>query len=87
MVEAGSETYRCTQLDPFQMKQTILGFDQDDEKHWRAKLECGHYQHMRHDPPLRVREWILTEAGRSERIGMEVDCRKCDEGAPRDFDI
>ncbi|MGE3953516.1 MAG: DUF3565 domain-containing protein [Pyrinomonadaceae bacterium] len=68
------------------MNRKIIGFDCDDEAHWRAKLECGHYQHMRHDPPLRVREWILTETGRSEKIGMEVDCRKCAQGAPRDFD-
>lgn len=54
------------------MKRAIVGFDQDDENHWRAKLDCGHYQHMRHDPPLRVREWILTEAGRSERSGWRL---------------
>jgi hypothetical protein len=69
------------------MKSKITGFDQDDEGHWRAKLECSHYQHVRHDPPLRVREWVLTEEGRDSRIGANVDCRKCDEDLPRDFVI
>ena len=68
------------------MNQKITGFDQDNEMHWRAKLACGHYQHVRHDPPLRNREWTLTEAGRDSRIGLELDCRKCDEQQPRDFD-
>jgi hypothetical protein len=67
------------------VKQKITGFDQDDELDWRAKLACRHYQHVRHDPPLTVREWTLTEAGREERIGAELECRKCDEKAPSDF--
>lgn len=67
------------------MKQAIVGFDQDDELHWRAKLECGHFQHVRHDPPLRVREWILTEMGRAAKIGVEIECRKCEQVAERDF--
>lgn len=67
------------------MKQRIIGFNQDDEDHWRAKLECGHYQHVRHDPPLTIREWTLTESGRAERISLAVECRKCDDGAAKDF--
>ncbi|HEX2640071.1 MAG TPA: DUF3565 domain-containing protein [Pyrinomonadaceae bacterium] len=68
------------------MIRAVRDFDQDDEGHWRARLECGHYQHVRHDPPLRTREWVLTEEGRNSRIGDELDCRKCDEAKPRDFD-
>jgi hypothetical protein len=67
------------------VKQKITGFDQDDELHWRAMLECGHYQHVRHDPPLTVREWTMTEGGREGRIGAELECRKCDEKVPSDF--
>ena len=37
------------------MKQKITGFDKDDEDHWRAVLECGHRQHVRHDPPMTTR--------------------------------
>jgi hypothetical protein len=61
------------------MKQKIVNFERDDEGAWRAELACGHFQHVRHDPPLRVREWVLTDTGRREKIGAELDCRKCDE--------
>ncbi len=47
------------------------------ERH--AEVECGHYQHVRHDPPLTTRAWVLTEEGRAERIGLELDCKRCDE--------
>ena len=67
------------------MKRKITGYDKDDDNDWRAMLECGHYQHVRHKPPLISREWTLTEEGRSSRIGMELECRKCDEQAPKDF--
>ena len=67
------------------MKQTIEGFDHDGDLHWRAKLACGHYQHVRHEPPLRTREWILTESGRESRIGFDLECKKCDEKLARDF--
>ena len=69
------------------MLQKIIGFNRDDEGHWRAELECGHYQHVRHDPPLRVREWVLTEHGRTEKLGVEIECRKCDEAARPDYEI
>jgi len=61
------------------MKQKIAGFDKDDEDHWRAILECGHRQHLRHDPPMTTRTWVLTEEGRASRIGFELDCKRCDE--------
>ena len=61
------------------MKQQITGFDKDDEDHWRAILECGHRQHVRHDPPLTSRMWVLTEAGRASRIGIELNCLRCEE--------
>jgi len=67
------------------MIRRINGFDQDDEGHWRAKLECGHYQHVRHEPPLRTREWVLTDEGRASRLGETLDCRKCDQELPSDF--
>ncbi len=69
------------------MQQKIIGFDQDSERDWRAKLACGHYQHVRHDPPLTTREWVLSEEGRQTRIGEMLKCRKCDEMASPDFDI
>ena len=33
------------------MRRAVIGFETDDEGHWVARLECGHGQHVRHDPP------------------------------------
>ncbi len=67
------------------MRQKIIGFVRDTDEDWRAKLACGHYQHVRHDPPLTVREWTLTKSGREGKIGAELECRKCDEEKTKDF--
>ena len=67
------------------MKRKIIGFDEDADRDLRAKLACGHYQHVRHNPPLITREWTLTAAGRAEKVGADLECRKCDEGKPTDF--
>ncbi|WP_375769867.1 DUF3565 domain-containing protein [Archangium gephyra] len=61
------------------MKQPITGFHLDEENHWVADLGCGHRQHMRHDPPWMERPWILTEEGRRSRLGVELECNRCDE--------
>jgi uncharacterized protein DUF3565 len=57
----------------------IVGFHQDDEQHWVADLECGHTQHVRHDPPWQVRPWVVTVEGRNTRIGTTLECRACDD--------
>jgi hypothetical protein len=56
----------------------IVGFHQDDEGDWVADLECGHTQHVRHDPPWQVRPWVLAEEGRARFIGTTLDCVKCE---------
>lgn len=66
------------------MQQRITGFHQDEEGHWVAELECGHFQHTRHDPPWTSRPWVMTPEGRAGMIGQALKCKKCDEGAPRD---
>ena len=63
------------------MKRKIIDFDKDDENDWRAILDCGHPQHVRHAPPLTTRSWVLTEEGRASRIGFELDCKRCDEAS------
>ncbi|HET7622753.1 MAG TPA: DUF3565 domain-containing protein [Gemmatimonadaceae bacterium] len=55
----------------------IVGFHKDEEEHWVADLECGHTQHVRHDPPWQVREWVTTPEGRANRVGTELECVKC----------
>ena len=66
------------------MQSRIVGFHQDDEHHWVAELECGHNQHVRHDPPLITRPWVLTPEGRDRALGQSLECKKCDTGAPPD---
>ena len=61
------------------MKRKIIGFDRDTEGDWRAELDCGHFQHVRHKPPLATREWVLSDEGRRGKLGVELDCKKCDE--------
>ena len=61
------------------MRRAVIGFEQDEEGHWVAQLDCGHGQHVRHDPPWTVREWVTTEEGRTSHIGMEIECKRCDE--------
>ena len=60
------------------MKRRIVGFHQDALGDWVADLECGHRQHVRHDPPWRTRPWVLTPEGRRERMGAELECPHCD---------
>ncbi len=66
------------------MHQPITGYHRDDEGHWVAQLACGHNQHVRHDPPLVSRPWVLRADGRAAMLGEVLDCRKCDAGEPPD---
>ncbi|PVY76801.1 uncharacterized protein DUF3565 [Tamilnaduibacter salinus] len=66
------------------MQQPIVGFHQDEERHWVAELACGHNQHVRHKPPWVCRPWVTTVAGRQGRLGMGLECLKCDRGEPAD---
>ncbi|WP_256414037.1 DUF3565 domain-containing protein [Acinetobacter sp. 5862] len=61
------------------MQQAIVGFHLDEENHWVADLACGHGQHVRHDPPWQNRPWVLTEQGRREKLGVRLECKKCEE--------
>jgi hypothetical protein len=63
------------------MQQRITGFHQDEERHWVARLECGHTQHVRHDPPWQMRPWVLTEESRNSRLGSTLNCILCDTAA------
>lgn len=66
------------------MDQRITGFHKDDEDHWVAELECGHNQHVRHNPPWTLRPWTQSGEGRRATLGQTLACRKCDTAAPRD---
>jgi hypothetical protein len=66
------------------MEQSIVGYHIDDEDHWVAELTCGHFQHVRHNPPLVSRPWVLTDAGRTSMLGYKLECKKCDVIAAKD---
>jgi tellurite methyltransferase len=61
-----------------QMERAMRGFHQDGEGHWVAELECGHTQHVRHQPPFTLRPWVMTAEGRAGRLGQSLDCAACD---------
>lgn len=60
------------------MNRAIKSFAQDEEEHWVARLSCGHSQHTRNNPPIVERPWVLSEEGRSQKIGTDLDCVRCD---------
>lgn len=61
------------------MDRRIVGFHQDAALEWVAELECGHGQHVRHDPPWQRYPWVTTAAGRQARLGTTLSCRYCDD--------
>ena len=60
------------------MRRAIVGYHQDEEGHWVAELECGHTQHVRHNPPWINRPWVMTPEGRQQALGVLLNCCKCD---------
>ena len=66
------------------MDQPIVGYHLDEHGDWVAELACGHFQHVRHDPPWINRPWTQTAEGRDGARGQPLACRKCDQGAPPD---
>ena len=66
------------------MERAIIGFHKDESNDWVAQLECGHFQHVRHKPPLVNRPWVVTLEGRKDMLGSQLNCVKCDRGELRD---
>ena len=54
------------------LPRRITGYWRDDEGQWVAELECGHTQHLRHDPPWQSRPWVLTAEGREDRGAVRI---------------
>ncbi|HMC55149.1 MAG TPA: DUF3565 domain-containing protein [Gemmatimonadaceae bacterium] len=65
------------------VSRKIVGFHQDELGDWVADLECGHSQHVRHNPPWESRPWVMSARTRDERLGSELQCVLCDRGALR----
>ncbi|MEL6344740.1 MAG: DUF3565 domain-containing protein [Myxococcota bacterium] len=69
---------RSEGANPIQtVSRSVVGFFQDDEMHWVARLDCGHNRHMRHNPPMVSRPWVLTAERRAEQIGQMTTCMRC----------
>jgi len=60
----------------------IVAYHKDDENHWVARLACGHFQHVRHNPPWVNRPWVETLVGRKSMLGHQLKCKKCDNNVP-----
>jgi len=58
----------------------IIDFHQDEFDDWVADLECGHSQHVRHDPPWQNRPWVIKQSERNNYLGHQLDCKDCDAG-------
>jgi len=71
-----------TSLPP--VARRIVGFHQDGQVDWVARLECGHNQHVRHNPPWVSRPWVVSADGREAMLGETLPCQKCATGAPPD---
>src|SRR6266566_9030404 len=63
------------------VQRKIVGFHQDEAQDWVADLECGHKQHVRHQPPWLNRPWVISPEGRRSRLGYTLDCKHGDHGA------
>ncbi|MFT5521480.1 MAG: hypothetical protein ACI9IA_002081 [Enterobacterales bacterium] len=66
------------------MNKPITGYHKDVENHWVAELNCGHFQHVRHNPPWTNRPWVESEEGRNSVLGQMLNCKKCDSNEPPD---
>lgn len=55
----------------------ITGYHRDEDQQWVAELDCGHAQHVRHQPPWKLAEWVTRAAGRADRLGQPLPCPLC----------
>ena len=55
----------------------IVDFHIDEKGDWVAELDCGHQQHVRHNPPWTIHSWVTTPQGRLEHLGQELECFAC----------
>ena len=59
--------------------RSIVDFHQDEIDDWVADLECGHTQHVRHNPPWQNRPWVINQYERKKRVGSKLECKDCDK--------
>ena len=59
------------------MQRTIVSFAVDALGDPIARLDCGHAQHIRHQPPFQLRPWVMTAEGRASMLGTALNCLRC----------
>ena len=59
------------------MQRTITSFAVDELGEPIAHLDCGHTQHVRHQPPFQLRPWVITAEGRASMLGTALNCLRC----------
>lgn len=64
---------------PATMKRKIVDFHLDEFNDWVADLDCGHGQHVRHNPPFTNRPWVIEADLRQQKVGIELNCLKCEQ--------
>ena len=62
-----------------EVRREIVEYFQDEHGDWIAMLQCGHRQHVRHDPPWQNRPWTTDESGRQDMLGHKLICKECSE--------
>ncbi len=67
------------------MEKPIIGYHKDAADDWVAELHCGHFQHVRNNPPWINRPWVETLVGRRNMLGHKLNCVKCDRAEPADI--
>lgn len=60
------------------MLRAITRYRTDEHGDWVAVLDCGHPQHVRHQPPFVNRPWTATEQGRQDMLGQQLNCVRCE---------
>jgi hypothetical protein len=60
------------------MERRIVGYGEDEHGEPLAWLECGHPQHIRHQPPFINRPWAVTPEGREQMRGQSLNCVRCE---------
>jgi tellurite resistance-related uncharacterized protein len=70
------------------MRRLMTRFKLDEHGDWIAFLSCGHTQHVRHRPPFEERPWVISERGRSAKLGNPLDCIRFDRfEMPHNFKV
>ncbi len=60
------------------MQRSISGYGVDEFGDPFAWLDCGHRQHVRHQPPFINRPWVASDEGRQSMLGHPLNCVRCD---------